>query len=126
VNKRREGGFTMVEVLVAIMLTALAAAGIIGLYMVQTRASDQSRAQTEASILAQDQIERLRASSFTGTSSEVGLDAFGKPTGGRFGRSWEVNTVGSCPSCYSDMVVTVTWPDDNGRPVVMRARRIGK
>jgi Tfp pilus assembly protein PilV len=115
----------MVEVLVSIMLTAVAAAGIIGLYMVQTRAADQSRAQTEASILAQDQIERLRASSFTGTSSEVGLDAFAKP-GGRFGRSWEVNTVGACPSCYSNMIVTVTWPDDNGRPVVMRARRIGK
>jgi Tfp pilus assembly protein PilV len=115
----------MVEVLVAIMLTAMAAAGIVGLYMVQTRASDQSRAQTEASILAQDQIERLRASNFTGTASETGLDAFAKP-GGRYGRSWEVSTVGSCPSCYSDMVVTVTWPDDNGRPVVMRARRIGK
>ena len=116
----------MVEVLVAIMLTAIAAAGIIGLYMVQTRSSDRSRAQTEAAILAQDQIERLRASNFTGTSSEIGLDALGKPTGGRFGRSWAVNTVGACPSCYSDMTVTVTWPDDNGRPVVMRARRIGK
>lgn len=115
----------MVEVLVAVLLTAITAAGIVGLFMVQTRASDQSRASTEASVLAQDQLERLRASSFVGTDSEVNIDAFGKP-GGRYSRSWTVTTVGACPSCYSDMVVTVGWPDDNGVPVVMRTKRAGR
>ena len=56
----------MIEVMVAILLTAIATSGIIGLYIVETRASGFSRHSTEATVLAQDQIEILRTAKFIG------------------------------------------------------------
>ena len=67
-RRRRQVGFTMIEVMVAVLLTAIATSGIIGLYMVETRASGFSRHTTEATILAQDQMEILRTSKVLGSN----------------------------------------------------------
>ena len=112
----------MIEVMVAVLLTAIAASGIIGLYMVETRASGFSRHQTEATILAQDQIERLRTTNATGTGSTTSLDGTGQVvTGGLFTRSWAVSTA---VLTYSDLTVTVSWYEDGFlKEVTLRARK---
>ena len=114
----------MVEVMVALMLTAVATAGLLGMYSVQSRTSLYSRHAMEASELAQDQLERLRTVSsptsvITGTQSH--LDERGKVTSaGLFSRTWTVTpTTGYC-----DLVVTVAWSEDGtARQVVMRGKR---
>ena len=53
-------GFTLLEVMIAMVLTALAIMGIIALYVTETKASGFSRHTTEAAVLAQDKIEFLR------------------------------------------------------------------
>lgn len=114
----------MIEVMAALLLTGVAAAGVLGMYAVQVRSSVYSRHTVEATELAQDQLERLRtiaAPAATTTGSQTNLDEKGKATtGGAFSRSWTV-TPGTD---YCDLVVTVAWSEDGvPRQVVMRGRR---
>ena len=114
----------MIEVMAALLLTGLAAAGVLGMYAVQVRSSVYSRHTVEASELAQDELERLRtiaAPATTTTGSQTNLDEKGKATtSGTFSRSWTV-TPGTD---YCDLVVTVAWNEDGvARQVVMRGRR---
>ena len=107
---RRHAGFTLIEVMVAILLTALTTIGVLALYRVETRASSFSRRETEAAVLAQDKLEELRtqvASATTGshtpTDQLLGTSVFT--------RSWTV-AVSSDPSIF-EITVTVGW-DDGG------------
>jgi len=112
----------MIEVMIAITVTAIATSGLIALFMVETRASGFSRHSTEATVLAEDQLERLRtaaAPTVTTSGSQTGIDERGK-SGGIFNRTW-TTTVGAS---YDDISVTVSWPeDDTTRTVTLRSRR---
>jgi Tfp pilus assembly protein PilV len=109
----------MIEVMVAVLLTAIATTGIVGLYVVNTRASGFSRHTTEASVLAQDQMERLRTNGATGTGSMLGVDESGK-AGGIFDVAYSI-VVGAM---YADITVTITWTEDGViRTVTVLGRR---
>jgi Tfp pilus assembly protein PilV len=112
----------MIEVMVALLLTAIAASGIIGLFMVQTRSSGYSRHATEATILAQDEMERLRAMNVSsGSASVPNLNEFGK-TGGIFTRAYVISATAS----YVDVTVTVSWDEDGNvapRAVTLVSRK---
>ncbi|HVK85814.1 MAG TPA: prepilin-type N-terminal cleavage/methylation domain-containing protein [Kofleriaceae bacterium] len=105
-RRRRDAGFTMVEVMVAILLTAIAVIGILALYMTQTRASSYSRHSSEAAVLAADGLEKLRTMNPPTGGTETGLTETGK-TGGMFTRVSEV--VGT--STPYDVKVTVSWEE---------------
>jgi len=121
---RGQAGFTMIEVMIAIVLTAIGTSGVVALFMVETRASSFSRHSTEAGILAQDEIELLRtalAPAQTSTGIQTGLNEKGiAGTAGLFTRSWSVTPTTS----YDDVVVTVAWTEDGTpRTIVLRSRR---
>jgi type II secretory pathway pseudopilin PulG len=132
-SARRQRGFTLVEVMIAILLTAIAIIGIVALYMSETRASGYSRHTTEASVLAEDKLEQLfRLAAIcapvpcTGAAADAGkIDAEGNTgTGGIFTRSWTATA--PINTTYWDLVITVSWvEDDPGNPksVVLRGRR---
>jgi Tfp pilus assembly protein PilV len=115
-------GFTRIEVMIAMVLTALAIMGIIALYVTETKASGFSRHTTEAAVLAQDKIEFLRtqgsAATVNTTESNITERAV---AGGIYTRvTNETVIVGQ----YADMTVTITWGDDGiSHSIVMRARR---
>lgn len=112
-------GFTMIEVLVSMALTAIATTGLLAIFMSQTRASGFSRHMSEATVLAQDQMEALRASTTLGTGTATGLTERGA-SGGIFDRSYEVvSGIG-----FDEMTVTVSWTEDETvRSVRLRSRR---
>jgi prepilin-type N-terminal cleavage/methylation domain-containing protein len=122
-RRRKEAGFTMLEVLIAIMLSSIAMLGVVALFRVQTAASSFSRRNTEAAVLATDQLERLRTVALTGsaiTGSQTNLTETGKVvTGGVFTRSWTVAPA----TDYYDITVTVAWVDNGNKSVVVRGRR---
>lgn len=121
-RRPNQAGFTLVEVMIAVLLTAIATGGIIGLYTVQTRSSGFSRHTTEATVLAQDQLERLRTYAPAPYAlTEPGLDALGN-TGGVFTRVSAVTLDTS--TLYYTMNVTVGWTEDGvAKTVLVRARR---
>ena len=61
-RRRRDGeaGFTLVEIMVALTLVALAAAGSIPLFIIAAKASQTSRLNTQAKNLAQWRFESMR------------------------------------------------------------------
>lgn len=116
----------MIEVMIAILLTAICVIGMIALFRVETRASSFSRRETEAAVLAQDKLEELRTEAAPVAASsviETGLDARGM-AGGMFDRQSDI-TLSAAGDTY-DIVVTVSW-DDSGtaRSVVVRGQRGG-
>jgi len=112
----------MIEVMIAVLLTAIATIGIMALYTVESRASAFSRRTTEATILAQDQIERLRTTPMA-DASVTDLNEFGQVvTGAPFTRAW--TTTPGTPPTFDDLAVTVSWDDDGvTKSVTLRSRR---
>ncbi len=109
----------MIEVMIAILLTAIAVIGITALYTVETRSSGFSRHSTEASVLAEDKMEFLRTQIAPVSGSEAGLNEQGGVSG-MFSRTW---TVTPNPS-WIDYSVTVSWSEDgNAKQVVLRSKR---
>jgi hypothetical protein len=112
----------MIEVMIALVLTALAIMGIIALYITETKASGFSRHTTEAAVLAQDKIEKLRTGGPAvniAATTEAGINERGV-VAGIYTRIYQ-ETLGAL---YADIAVTVNWSDD-GIPhsITMRARR---
>lgn len=120
-GENAESGFTMVEVLVAIVLAAIAMIGIMALFMTENRAAVFSRHSTEAAVLAEDKIEALRTqgAAATGSATESSIDERGV-AGGIFTRVY--NEVAG--ASYATIQVVVTWTDDGlTHSVQVQARR---
>ena len=117
-----ENGFTMIELMIAVLITAIALSGIIALFMSQNRAAGTSRRSSEATALAIDKLEKLRTASAPASGTDT-VDVQGG-SGGAFTRTWTV-TAGA-GSAYYDITVNVQWDDQSGsaaRKVVMYGRR---
>ena len=112
VKRSNEAGFTMIEVMVAMLITAIALIGILALFMTQTKASGFSRHSTEATALCQDKLEQLRtmtAASIGTTGSQTNIDSNGS-NGGVYSRSWTWTNYTS----YVDLLCTASWTEDEG------------
>ena len=116
----------MIEVMISIVITAIAVMGIIGLYKVETRAQGVSRHTTEAAVLAEDKIEKLRTQGAAVTISpavvENTLDAQGRTCAGcPFTRTYSEDAT---PLTYANITVRIDWVDDGAaHAITMNARR---
>jgi prepilin-type N-terminal cleavage/methylation domain-containing protein len=116
---KAQRGFTLIEVMIAIVLSMIAVIGVTALYMVETRSSSDSRHKTEAAVLCEDKMEWLRTQLAPATGSESGLNELGG-VGGMYSRSWSVTTL----TTYIDYAVTVTWSEDGiASSETLRSRR---
>jgi prepilin-type N-terminal cleavage/methylation domain-containing protein len=114
-----QAGFTLIEVMIAVLLTAIAVMGIVGIFMVQSRGGNISRHTTEASVLAQDKMEDLRTQTTPASATETNINAQGL-AGGTFTRTSTV-TVGTADITYQ---VAVSWSEDGiTRNVTLRSKR---
>jgi prepilin-type N-terminal cleavage/methylation domain-containing protein len=125
--RRRQGGFTLIEVMISLVLTAIAIMGIIALYITETKASGFSRHTTEGAVLAQDKVESLRTQGVAAavSTTETGInERGGAPGTGIFTRTSTVALVPAGSPTWADITVTVTWNDDSiGHTVTVRSRR---
>ena len=118
-RSRHETGFTMIEVMIALLLTSIAIIGILALYMTQTRASSFSRHMTEASVLASDGLERMRTMVIPVGGTELDITEQAQ-AGGVFDR---VSTA-TANGIDWDMNVSVSWDEDGvTRTVLVYGRR---
>ncbi len=120
-TRRRDGGFTLIEVMIAMVLTALAVMGIIALYVTETRASAFSRHTTEAAVLAQDKLENLRTA---GPAAPVSTIETNLNERGQAGGIYKRTTTETLTANYADLTVQIDWADDGlAHSITMRARR---
>jgi len=121
-----ERGFTVVEVLIALLVLLIGMAGILSMQFTSVRATAFSRHATEASILAEDKMEDLRTTPTTalGPGNDT-VDARGNADAlGLYTRVWELDPTAT----PINIKVTVTWKEagDTENPpysVIMRTQR---
>ena len=119
--RTREAGFTMVEVMVAMLLTAIAIIGILALFMSQTKASGFSRHATEGAVLCEDKLEQLRTqASGAGNGTDSVIDEKGTTGVGIYKREWSETISAS----YADIICTVSWSENGiSESTTLRGRR---
>ena len=110
-RKRRgqQGGFTVVEVLIALLVLLIGMAGMLSLQLTAMKATGFSRHATEATTLAEDRLEYLRTApvaSLTSGSDQVNSQGDVVSTG-LFTRTWTV-TPGTE---LTTITVAVTWQE---------------
>ncbi len=78
---RRQGGFSMIELLVAVLVMGIGVLGITGLQMVSLQNNRGALLRSEAVVLAYDMMDRIRANP-VGTPIGSGSDYAGVVIGG--------------------------------------------
>jgi type IV pilus assembly protein PilV len=103
-------GLTLVEIMVAMIILAIALAWLAPLLVIAMRGNRFGGDLTEASTLAQDKIEELRNVSY----STLLANPAGQDTVGRMVRSWTITE-----DIYQDGLVSIevilSWQDDKGK-----------
>ena len=100
-------GFSMVEVLIALLILAICLLALAGLMVTTTRNSSFGGHMTEASTFAQDKLEQLRVSPWDGVAT--GNDTTLGSTGITYTRNWTVT-----PNTSGDqrwVSITINWTD---------------
>ena len=60
-RRTAEGGFTLIELMIALAVTIIGLMGLVSLLVADVRASAHSRHAAVASVLADDRLEEVRA-----------------------------------------------------------------
>ena len=134
----RQGGFTLVEAMVALLVTAFGMLAVAGFQMTLSRSADLAKQRSEAVRLAEEKIEELRAftsvdtvagatdytsdvvSSATPEVITAGSTQFGAAnvtyrSNTNFRRSWAITKDGTSAAVGTDLqkwiAVTVEWAD---------------
>lgn len=113
-GRQRSSGFTLVEVMIALVILAIGLLGIATLQIVSIRGNAFSSEMTYAAMLAQERLEILRNLIFTATATDPDLAAGPHalpPAVGDKGVSYTVSwNVTDDPSGEMKTVsVTITW-----------------
>ena len=109
-GRRQEGGFTLIEVMIAMLLLLVGVAGVLSLQMVSVRATSFSRHATEATIVAEDKMEELM--NIAGSALLPGTDTVNEQAvddaTGEYTRTWTVANGALDPTVLS-VTVVVAW-----------------
>lgn len=114
-RRGRSGGFTLVEAVLAMLLVSLAALTLGATFMKLSRSEDLAKQQGEATRLANERIEALRA--YTQIAAASGVNSWNAlatgtdqvTTNAEYTRSWTLG--GSSNDTMRTLRVTVSWQD---------------
>jgi prepilin-type N-terminal cleavage/methylation domain-containing protein len=110
---KRSKGFTLIEVMVALVILAISLLALAGLMLTTTKNNTFGGHMTEAATFAQDKLEQLRAAPWTGIvagADTVTTAIPGAPgTGISYARNW---IVADNPNGTQRWVtITINWTD---------------
>ena len=100
-------GFTLLEVLVALIILSFALLALAGLMVTTTKNNAAGNYVTEAATFAQDKLEELRAVKWENLIDGNNTDQQGGSTGINYTRNWNVTTNGSLKT----VTINVDWND---------------
>lgn len=79
-GRRRQSGFTLIEVLVTLVLVSVGLLGIAALQLTTLQGNQESYVRSQASVLAGDILDRIRANPVAFRNDEYTFDYNGKPS----------------------------------------------
>ena len=100
-------GFSLIEVLVALVILSIAILATAGLMVTTTKNNSFGKNMTEAATLAQDKMEELLVTPWGNISNNNDVVQVQGSAGIPFTRSWNVADAGSLKT----ITVTVNWND---------------
>jgi type IV pilus assembly protein PilV len=121
----RQKGFTLVEVLVSIVVLAVGLLGLAGLQLISLKAADSAYHRSQASILVDDIVDRMRANRANAVAGSYNIDiGDASPTGTSIAEvdlaNWRAQVSGSLTSGDGAVAVnaathittiTIQWDD---------------
>ena len=114
----KSNGFTLVEILVAIIILSVSLLALAALMGTTSQNTSFGGHITEAVTYAQDQLERLRVTSWGDASLGNGAHQ-NNPTVGLSGiayaRTWTVVTNGNCKT----VTITINWTDQTAHSLIL-------
>jgi prepilin-type N-terminal cleavage/methylation domain-containing protein len=140
---RRQSGFTLIEILVAMTVTMIGLAGLMSLYVTTVQGNSRATRAVIASTIAQQTMEELRSlpvappqstlpyqgptlqSVFGIPAADVPLANVTGPDGTDYRRLVSVTPLGVPPSPLANLVrvrLEVTWADEGADPTTTNAR----
>ena len=110
-HSKKSKGFSLVEVLVALVILSISLLALAGLMVQSTKNSSWGNHLTEAATLAQDRLEQLRSvrpqtDIPEGTNNDPPITT---DSGIVYTRNWTVTTNGT--GTLRTITITVTWTD---------------
>jgi type IV pilus assembly protein PilV len=124
---RTQRGFTLIEVLVAVIVLSVGILAVFRLFPAGLRSQTQNRMQTAAAFHAQEKLEQLACLPFTDSDWDAGTHPTAGPErvgpSGQWTRSWQVEVMDAPLDDLKRVTVTVTWAQGSGREVVMTSYR---
>lgn len=115
---KHEGGFTLIEVLVAISIVALVIAGLTSMGVTTIQADTHSRRQSAATSLAQAKLEDLRVSRRSDTDWAANLHSETVTEDEIvYTRKWNVKLDYNTYKQLARVTVTVSWDDSTSGSV---------
>lgn len=76
-HPRRVRGFTLIEALVALLVLSIGLLGVAALQLTSLRNNSNSALRTQATLLAYDIVDRMRANRFAALNADAYVVAFG-------------------------------------------------
>ncbi len=126
-DRKGERGFTLIEVLIALLVLMVGMAGILSLQLTSMKATSFSRHATEASSLAEDKVEDLRTVPLSSARFADGTDQVDSrgvaDADGLYTRTWAVS-----PDTETTVItVSVSWTERGNEPytITMSDMRTG-
>lgn len=125
-NKKNDNGFTLIEVLVAIVILSVGLLGMASLTIGIINGNKLSNDLTMATTLAQDRMEDIRRLGYSGTSATTTTttENYNSITGYEAYKRETETTVNSPVTGMKTITVTVYWKDsdqtDHSPPVELK------
>jgi len=119
----RSYGFTLIEVLIALVILSVAFLGLAGLMVQTTKNTSFGGLMTEAATFAQDKLEELRATPWNDLNAfSLGVPEQIQGSNKIYNRSWAVQPNPPSPAdTVRTISVTVTWDDRTRRSITLRS-----
>ena len=108
---KRANGFSLIEVVIALFILAIALLALAGLMVSTTKNNSFGGHMTEAATFAQDKLEQLRAAPWA--SIVAGADTPPGATGISYARSWIVAYNPNGDQAW--VTVTINWTDPTAK-----------